>query len=59
MSRFYFLFFQIPAALFFVVLAPAIVCGQVAPSSSSFLFDHATAFSALPNGVEISDGAAS
>jgi alpha-glucosidase len=41
----------------FVALASAIVYGQSAPSNS-FLFEHATGFTSLPNGVEISDGAA-
>lgn len=46
------------AATLFVQAATTFF-GQVAsPLSSVFQFDHATAFSSLPNGIEISDGSA-
>jgi alpha-glucosidase len=46
------------AALFFFAQASATLRGQAVTSSGSFLFDHGTAFSSLPDGIEISDGAA-
>ncbi|HEV2711208.1 MAG TPA: TIM-barrel domain-containing protein [Edaphobacter sp.] len=43
---------------FFFVQASAALCGQSVDAAAPFLFDHATASSPLPDGVEISDGAA-
>jgi alpha-glucosidase len=52
-------FARLLAALFMVAQASAILRGQVAPTSDSFSLEHATAFSALPDGVRISAGDAS
>jgi alpha-glucosidase len=52
------LFFRFSTILFFVALASVIVHGQMATPSETFLFEHATAFTSLSNGVEIGDGAA-
>ena len=50
---------RLPAVIFLVVQSSSIVRGQTPPPSGSFVFEHATSFSALPNGVEVSDGVAS
>jgi alpha-glucosidase len=59
MTHFHSIVFRLSAALFFVVQAGGILRGQTAPPSSTFIFEHATSFSALPNGIRISDGEAS
>ena len=50
---------RLPAVIFLVVQSSSIVRGQTPPPSGSFVFEHASSFSALPNGVEVSDGVAS
>jgi alpha-glucosidase len=59
MTHFHSIVFRLSAALFFVVQAGGILHGQTTPPSSTFIFEHATSFSALPNGIQISDGEAS
>jgi alpha-glucosidase len=59
MPRFHSLFFRIWTCFFFAVQYPAVLHGQAVTSSGPFVFEHATVFSALPNGVEIGDGTAS
>src|ERR1700723_927059 len=50
---------RLTAVVFLVVQSSSIVRGQTPPPSGSFVFEHATSFSGLPNGVEVSDGVAS
>jgi len=59
MPRFHSLFARISTCLFFTLQPSAVLQGQTAPPSGSFVFEHANAFSALQNGVTISDGDAS
>ena len=59
MPRFHSLFFRIWTCLFFSVQYSAVLHGQAVTSSGPFVFEHATIFSALPNGLEIGDGTAS
>jgi alpha-glucosidase len=59
MPRFHSLFARISTCLFFTLQPLAVLQGQTAPPSGSFVFEHANAFSALQNGVTISDGDAS
>ncbi len=59
MPRFHSLFARISTCLFFTLQPLAVLQGQTAPPSGSFVFEHASAFSTLQNGVTISDGDAS
>jgi alpha-glucosidase len=59
MTHFHPNFFKLSVALSFVLQAVAVLHGQTASTSGSFIFQRATSFSVLPNGVQISDGDAS
>lgn len=58
MRRSHFIRLELTAALLFSVASSAALLAQQAPSGI-FVFDHATRFSALPNGLEVSSGPAS